>query len=688
MSSHSSQPPFTQLKSRLRCSVVIVSLWLCACLLCPASLPAQQWLAERADPANVDSAKDVLSSRNFPWYDSEADGIRPITFPPRPPAAAGDRDQIPDAPPQTPSAANPFSRGGTRAAATGFSAIAWIGLVLIIAALIALLLWAFFRLESQSRTSSEKTNRRSLADSIKHLPFSVDQPNGDLLSAARTAYQSGDYRNAIIYLYSHLLVSLDEHDLIRLQRGRTNRQYLRDLKVHPSVSRYFDSVMQPFEAVFFGDHTLSKSEFETPWNQLDTFLAEVEQLRISRQSNLTSGPSGSQPLTQTIAANAVASTLLLSIGLLTIGCSRPTGELNTDYGKVTSSRGNSSVNGTSVLAGMFEKNGYRVKRLNRISPRLNKYQTIIWFPDDFAPPSSEAIEALEEWLNEGNGRKLFYVGRDFDAATKYLQDLGDAEVSQQPEETRRRLAEAKLRHDQQSLRNRFSNSDSCRWFEIAETGRQRVKNLSGYWSEKVAANQTEIERSTLLKPPKSWFSDNYSEATPLLKADGHDFVWSANFSSDWRSESELVVISNGSFLLNYGLVNRENRKLAGALIEYCNSASEIVFLDSGPEGIPISKSDKPNRNAWAWIAQPPLSYIVPHFLMWSVLFCFVFFPIFGRPKKWLPKRSASGKPMPHREQSSFRNHIVAMGKLLQRGNHFDEALTTIKQYKEKHLPKP
>jgi hypothetical protein len=68
--------------------------------------------------------------------------------------------------------------------------------------------------------------------------------------------------------------------------------------------------------------------------------------------------------------------------------------------------------------------------------------------------------------------------------------------------------------------------------------------------------------------------------------------------------------------------------------------------------------------------------------MWSVLFCFVFFPIFGRPKKWLPKTSATGKPLPHREETSFRNHIVAMGKLLQRGDHFDAACEKIKQYEQ------
>ncbi len=41
---------------------------------------------------------------------------------------------------------------------------------------------------------------------------------------------------------------------------------------------------------------------------------------------------------------------------------------------------------------------------------------IVWFPDDFQPPSKKVRHWLEQWLSEAAGRTLIYVGRDFDAA--------------------------------------------------------------------------------------------------------------------------------------------------------------------------------------------------------------------------------------------------------------------------------
>ena len=95
-----------------------------------------------------------------------------------------------------------------------------------------------------------------------------------------------------------------------------------------------------------------------------------------------------------------------------VGCGRRQ-ELVTEYGKVVGDQGGTSVNGTSVLFEMLRENGFRVKRYRKISPRLNRYNTIVWFPNDQGCPSSEATNALENWLTEGYLRTLIYVGRDY-----------------------------------------------------------------------------------------------------------------------------------------------------------------------------------------------------------------------------------------------------------------------------------
>ena len=51
----------------------------------------------------------------------------------------------------------------------------------------------------------------------------------DLLAEARRHYQAGNYGAAIVYLFSFQLVQLDRRQIIQLAKGKTNRQYLREV---------------------------------------------------------------------------------------------------------------------------------------------------------------------------------------------------------------------------------------------------------------------------------------------------------------------------------------------------------------------------------------------------------------------------------------------------------------------------
>ena len=114
----------------------------------------------------------------------------------------------------------------------------------------------------------------------------------------------------------------------------------------------------------------------------------------------------------------VASLTLLYV---CIGCA-PT-DIASTYGERRGSEGGPSVNGTAVLAGMFEEAGHRVSSWSRLSPKLEECQTIVWFPDDFAPPTVEQRDFLEWWLYNETGRTVVYVGRDFDATPAYWRQI-------------------------------------------------------------------------------------------------------------------------------------------------------------------------------------------------------------------------------------------------------------------------
>lgn len=160
----------------------------------------------------------------------------------------------------------------------GLSILAWALIGLVIAAVVGLLFWAFLRMQPNVPIEDDPLRRRSMADSIKHLPFEMDSESGDFRLAAHNGYLAGDYRKAMIYLFSHVLVSLDQKGHIRLRKGKTNRQYLRELRSYRPLANFYQRVMVPFEATFFGDHELGKQEFESCWNQLDQFQHDVDQI--------------------------------------------------------------------------------------------------------------------------------------------------------------------------------------------------------------------------------------------------------------------------------------------------------------------------------------------------------------------------------------------------------------------------
>jgi len=227
-----------------------------------------------------DSAREVLEKRNFPWYNPTRDDVQPLEYRPRSTARSLDREQVPEGIEKEPLDSNfRFRSGGGNMLSDIFN---WwlyglLGLLFIVIA--CMLAWAFLKVEA-SRKGSETSGGqgRSLAESVKLLPFDLNLQLGDFRQLAEQAYRRGEFRNAMIYLFSHLLVTLDHAHLIRLRKGKTNRQYLTELAGYQEVQSYFGQVMKPFEETFYGDLNLTASEFEPCWSRLPEFQQQIELL--------------------------------------------------------------------------------------------------------------------------------------------------------------------------------------------------------------------------------------------------------------------------------------------------------------------------------------------------------------------------------------------------------------------------
>jgi len=354
--------------------------------------------------------------------------------------------------------------------------------------------------------------------------------------------------------------------------------------------------------------------------------------------------------------------LLVLVPLLAAGCSQ---RVDTDYGRRKGPLAASSVNGTAVFGEMFEQAGHKVFSWWALSPRLEeRADCIVWFPDAFEPPREEARDWLENWLFARPGRTLIYVGRDFDAEAAYWEKVKPGAPAGQLAKINQKMLFAK---NEFSLdRQDVPASEDCYWFTVEGKYRPRqIRTLDGRtaagWREGIDPSQLEIELNGRIVPPAS--------ADVLLESQGDVLI-----SRDWWDESQLIVVSNGSFLLNLPLVNHQHRRLAGKLIDEVGPPCQtVVFLESRYGGPSIREDDPATTiptgleifNVW------PTNWILFHMAVLGIIFCFSRWPIFGRPRQ--PARDST---------SDFGKHIEALAELLQRSRDRSYAMTRLLHYQQ------
>jgi len=214
--------------------------------------------AADAEPSVEAGRKALGQWTRYPWYDSATDSAKPIDI----------------IHPLDWSFFDLFS---------GFPTIGgeWIQVLGwgLLGVLLALLTYLMIRviLGRQPVQDVESQGRDELAGELDDsrrfdaLPTTAGRRKSNLLEEARRHYRDGDYGEAIIYLFSYQLVQLDKHQLIRLARGKTNRQYVRELGPRVELGYLLTMTMQAFEDVFFGNRSIDRVRFESCWLRLEEF---------------------------------------------------------------------------------------------------------------------------------------------------------------------------------------------------------------------------------------------------------------------------------------------------------------------------------------------------------------------------------------------------------------------------------
>lgn len=260
----------------IQISVLRCLLWAMLLAFAPTLFAAQQ--------ADADKALQSIGSPK--WYDRVEDGYAPPELEPEEDnpirtegwiAEEENRRTTEREKKKAANAAN-ATRGGawnwTGLDTTWFSTIviSFLGITLVT----IILLLAYHSLRTYMPGRWEKTeHRKSIVidpAKVSDLPFEVKQATYENpLAEAEALMRSGKYREAILFLYGYMLLALDQSRKIDLQKGKTNRMYLRELKSQVELRSIVETAMLSFEDVYFGKHAIGEQQFLISWNQVDDF---------------------------------------------------------------------------------------------------------------------------------------------------------------------------------------------------------------------------------------------------------------------------------------------------------------------------------------------------------------------------------------------------------------------------------
>lgn len=256
-------------RNRSTRSRFVVSILLC---LFPSLISA-------AELSPVESGKRALSSTAPPWYDGETDALKPLEI-----AAESEAERAKSTEqPKTPEWSFDWSWWPTFPYfGELLRYLGWALLVAILAFLVYALVRAFMNADPMVTGGvtgkSENVDPRADKERIENLPVPLKARRGNFLDLARQFYEEGNFRDAIVYLFSHRLLQLDRSGRIRLTKGKTNRQYLHEIKSSRDLQKILGRTIVSFEDVFFGRHDLSREKFEACWRQNDQFEQLVQQV--------------------------------------------------------------------------------------------------------------------------------------------------------------------------------------------------------------------------------------------------------------------------------------------------------------------------------------------------------------------------------------------------------------------------
>jgi len=316
---------------------------------------------------------------------------------------------------------------------------------------------------------------------------------------------------------------------------------------------------------------------------------------------------------------------------------------------------------------MLRNDGHEVRAAIRLTDELADWaEGIVRFAPYPGPPPREEADWYREWLAREPDRWVIYVVGDFDATAEYWREIlaqlpstADPERRLEAEEERDRAAEWAEHRPPKAK----ESGDSKVWFKVetAWNPPRVLKKLSGPWATGIDASAAGLTTHEPLQK---------SGGRVLLMGDDQPFVLEKTVAGYGR----LLVIANGSFLLNEPLVNSARRPLAESVVEWAGDDGRPIalvegsFVMGGPQGPPSLWDLVKRLTALRWVAiQLSLA---------GLLAALARAPRLGRPK-----------PDPASDADQPAAHARALGALLARTGSAHEAHDLLDRYRRWRYPR-
>jgi hypothetical protein len=98
---------------------------------------------------------------------------------------------------------------------------------------------------------------------VKSLDSRIEESVGD-----------GDFRSAYRWLYIKLLATLRDKDMVRTDRHKTNRDYIREMD-RAGHGEAFTPLAEAFDYIWYGDYAIDKEQYERYTEEVRTFEGQI-----------------------------------------------------------------------------------------------------------------------------------------------------------------------------------------------------------------------------------------------------------------------------------------------------------------------------------------------------------------------------------------------------------------------------